>query len=194
MSEVHKCLDLFAMPAEAMSLPDEERRKVIDATITRVSPPGGFKPGELAHKASISIFEEAMCIAVLGLVLGGPLLLLPTLVLCLFLGGWKACVAWLVVVLFLALHPLPRSKVSAGKQSTFEAWLMRTRFTLALIDLQMPLMDGFECVRRLREWEAEPGTDRPRTCCVCNSANSNDSSVRDEALAAGFDGCVSNPI
>ena len=125
------CLDIFACPYEALSLPDADRRKVVEG-ITRASPPGGFKPGELAHKAPISFMEEALVVLVLGIVVGGPLLLLPALGLCTYLYGWKACIVWLCVVLMLAFHPLPRSVVSRGKQSPSEAWLTRTPFALAL--------------------------------------------------------------
>ena len=44
--------------------------------------------------------------------------------------GWHYCVLWLVGVVALAMHPLPRGV--RGKQSAYEEWLASTGFTLSL--------------------------------------------------------------
>ena len=66
---------------------------------------------------------------------------------------------------------------------------MEGKFTLTLIDLQMPFVDGLECVRRFRKWEREqPPADaaRRRTYTVAVSANVDDEGCREECLAAGL--------
>ena len=64
-------------------------------------------------------------------------------------------------------------------------------YSLALVDLQMPMMDGFECVRRLREWEAETHFPRTRVCAV--TANAEQEGCTDECLTAGFDEVLAKP-
>jgi CheY-like chemotaxis protein len=67
--------------------------------------------------------------------------------------------------------------------------------SLALIDLQMPVLDGIECVRQMRAWEAaQPDTPRRHTRTVAVSANSDDDGCRDDCLAAGFDLVESKPL
>lgn len=66
-------------------------------------------------------------------------------------------------------------------------------FSLALVDLQMPLMDGMECVRRLRAWEAKRVLP-VHTHTVAVSANSDDAGCHDDCLAAGFDAAFQKPL
>ena len=132
MATTHHCLEIFAAPHESLSLPEADRRKIFNG-ITKSSGPGGFKPGELTHKAELSWFEEFSVMAVLLFVVGGPLLILPCLFACIIFGGWKACLIWLLTVLFLAFHPLPwkKSRVKGG-QNEWEAALGQSKFTMAV--------------------------------------------------------------
>lgn len=65
-----------------------------------------------------------------------------------------------------------------------------TAFDLVLMDCEMPVMDGYECVRKIREKERE---GRPRTPVVALSAH-----VSPEhkalCLSSGMDGVLSKPV
>ena len=72
-------------------------------------------------------------------------------------------------------------------------------FTLTIMDLQMPTMDGFEAVRRLRAWEADQnkadgGDARPRQRVVAVSANADDPGVHEQCVEAGFDDVAPKPL
>jgi len=64
-------------------------------------------------------------------------------------------------------------------------------FDAVLMDIQMPLMDGFEATRRIRAWET--GLGRPRMPIFIVSANCLQEHV-DAGLAAGADGHLSKPV
>jgi two-component system cell cycle response regulator DivK len=59
---------------------------------------------------------------------------------------------------------------------------------LVLLDIQMPGMDGYEVVRRLR---ADPSTSALRIVACTAYAMSGD---EEKAIAAGFDGYITKPI
>jgi signal transduction histidine kinase/CheY-like chemotaxis protein len=64
-------------------------------------------------------------------------------------------------------------------------------FDLALIDVQMPDMDGLEATRRIRKREQETGTSRLPLVALTAHAMTGD---RERCLAAGMDGYVPKPI
>ena len=66
-----------------------------------------------------------------------------------------------------------------------------TRFSHALIDLQMPVRDGLTCVRNVRKWEAATGE---RVHAIAYTANGDDVGIREECLAAGFDKVANKPV
>ncbi len=75
-----------------------------------------------------------------------------------------------------------REGVEAMKSGAYDAVLM---------DIQMPVMDGFEATRRIREWEAT--TARPRAPILIVSANCLPQHV-DKGLDAGADAHLAKPI
>ena len=64
-------------------------------------------------------------------------------------------------------------------------------FDAVLMDLQMPVMDGFEAMRRIRAWESQSG--RPRLPIYVVSANGLQEHV-DAGVAAGADGHLNKPV
>jgi CheY-like chemotaxis protein len=64
-------------------------------------------------------------------------------------------------------------------------------FDAVLMDIQMPVMDGFEATRRIRAWEATAGRSRMPILIV--SANGLQEHV-DAGLAAGADGHLNKPV
>ena len=80
--------------------------------------------------------------------------------------------------------------IVANGRIAFEAW-RDGAYDLILMDIQMPVMDGIDAARAIRQAEAEGG--RPRTPIVALTANALSHQV-EEYLAAGMDGHVAKPI
>jgi PAS domain S-box-containing protein len=68
--------------------------------------------------------------------------------------------------------------------------LARQPFDVVLMDLQMPVMDGFEALAGLRTQEEGSGAHLPVIALTANAMKGD----RERCLAAGFDGYVSKPI
>lgn len=62
---------------------------------------------------------------------------------------------------------------------------------LILMDIQMPVMDGYEATNRIRRWEKEKGNARLPIVALTANAFETD---RQHSLAAGMDDYVSKPI
>jgi signal transduction histidine kinase/CheY-like chemotaxis protein len=69
--------------------------------------------------------------------------------------------------------------------------LFQLRYNLVLMDAQMPKLDGYEVMRRFREWEREQG--RPRTPMVAVTAHAFQEDV-DRAIKAGADAQLTKPF
>lgn len=69
--------------------------------------------------------------------------------------------------------------------------LQRRDFDLVLMDVQMPILDGFEATRRIRQNEAAAG--RPRTPIIALTAHAMKGD-KDRCLEAGMDDYLSKPI
>jgi signal transduction histidine kinase/CheY-like chemotaxis protein len=66
----------------------------------------------------------------------------------------------------------------------------REKFDLILMDIQMPVMDGYEATKRIRELETELGTHTPIYALTAYAMTEN----INKSLAAGCDGHISKPI
>ncbi len=64
------------------------------------------------------------------------------------------------------------------------------RFDVALLDVHMPDMDGFEAAAAIRAFEQETGGHLPIAAVTANALKSD----RDACLAAGMDGYLAKPI
>ena len=62
-------------------------------------------------------------------------------------------------------------------------------YDMVLMDLQMPLMDGFDATRKIREWEAE----KKHTPIVALTAMLFDNEIQ-RCLNAGIDECIAKPF
>jgi len=69
--------------------------------------------------------------------------------------------------------------------------LLSGRYDLVLMDIQMPVMDGFSAVRRIRQWEKENGARR--TPIIALTASAFDETVR-KATEAGCDSHLGKPL
>lgn len=69
--------------------------------------------------------------------------------------------------------------------------VIKGNIDLILMDCQMPVMDGFEATRRLREMEAEQGSPRMPIIAVTANVIKGD---RERCFEAGMDDYVSKPI
>ena len=70
--------------------------------------------------------------------------------------------------------------------------LARKTYNLFLMDLQMPVMDGFTAAREIRRWnQVQPATPPPFICALTANVMSKD---RQESLAAGMDDFLTKPL
>ena len=94
-----------------------------------------------------------------------------------------------ILELILANAGLDYASVEDGRQAVQA--MMTGRFDAALMDIQMPVMDGLEATRQIRAWEADTGGRRSPILIV--SANCMKEHV-DAGRAAGADGHLNKPV
>ncbi len=96
-----------------------------------------------------------------------------------------------IVVASALLEGLGYEAVSAKNGEEALAILSEQNFVLALMDVQMDGMDGFETTRRFRQWEGERGGGRLPIIAMTAFGMAGD---RERCLKAGMDDYVSKPI
>jgi signal transduction histidine kinase/ActR/RegA family two-component response regulator len=94
-----------------------------------------------------------------------------------------------VLELILDSAGVAHAAVENGQEAVEAA--QRVGFDVILMDIQMPVMDGFEATRRIRKWERAGG--RPRTPIYIVSANCLTEHV-EAGRRAGSDGHLNKPI
>ena len=94
-----------------------------------------------------------------------------------------------VMIMILEAVGIPHAVAEDGRQG-LEA-VISGDYDAVLMDIQMPVMDGLEATRRIREWEVESG--RPRMPIYIVSANCQREDVKAGAMA-GADGHVNKPV
>ena len=69
--------------------------------------------------------------------------------------------------------------------------LLETPYSICLCDMEMPVMDGIECITALRKWEAQ---HRPclHQLVVCVSSCADE--LQDTLIGAGMDATMQKPI
>ena len=94
----------------------------------------------------------------------------------------------------LAVHLLENmghvADVAVDGKCAIEA-MEASAFDLVLMDLQMPVIDGFEAIRAIRGREQSSGTVRRRVVALTAHAMAGD---RERCLAGGFDDYLAKPI
>ena len=81
----------------------------------------------------------------------------------------------------VTLAPTGRAAVDACEREAFD---------IVLMDVQMPIMDGLEATRRLREGESATGLRLPIVAMTAHAMKGD----RERCLAAGMDGYISKPL
>lgn len=74
-------------------------------------------------------------------------------------------------------------------QAAVEAW-QRGRFDLVLMDIQMPILDGYQATAKIRELERQAGIRTPILALTANAMPED----RARCLKAGMDGYIAKPI
>lgn len=96
-----------------------------------------------------------------------------------------------VLVMQLYLKKMPyRLDVAENGQVGVEMF-KKTEYDLVLMDIQMPVMDGYEATRAIREFEREQG--RKRTPIIAVTAHASEENHR-MVLDAGCDDFITKPV
>jgi CheY-like chemotaxis protein len=81
--------------------------------------------------------------------------------------------------------------VAANGQEALDRFTSDRNFNLVFMDVQMPVMDGFEATRQLRLFESEHSLKRTPVVALTANAMAED---REACLAAGMDSFLAKPM
>lgn len=81
--------------------------------------------------------------------------------------------------------------IAASSASTAASASKRRRFDFVLMDISMPIMDGFEATKRIREYERENKLQATTVVALTGLASSD---ARRDAESAGFDVFLPKPV
>jgi CheY-like chemotaxis protein len=95
----------------------------------------------------------------------------------------------MLIQAYLRRTPYQLDEVDDGEKAI--ASVFSADYDLVLMDIQMPVMDGYTAVERIREWEAR--TDHAHIPIIALTASALDDAVR-HTRAVGFDLHVSKPV
>ncbi len=95
----------------------------------------------------------------------------------------------LVVESFLKTTPYRVDTADNGRIATEK--FQSTEYDLVLMDMQMPVMDGYTATRLIREWEKEAGRERCPILALSAYAMTGDT---EKSIEAGCDGHLAKPI
>jgi CheY-like chemotaxis protein len=94
-------------------------------------------------------------------------------------------------VMLALLEGRCRSVVVVGSAQEAIDQLRQREFAVALIDLQMPEMDGFQVALTVRQWCA---AEASRSCRLVAVSAHPSEEMREQCLKSGFDDYVEKPI
>ncbi len=95
-----------------------------------------------------------------------------------------------IVMQLLAKRELPAEAVENGKQALDAVMNNPDAFSLILMDVQMPEMDGFEATEKIREFENKKDIHIPIIAMTAHAMKGD----KEKCLAAGMDYYISKPV
>ena len=87
--------------------------------------------------------------------------------------------------------PAPARTEGAADGRAALAAVMKDPPDVIIMDLEMPVMDGFQAAARIREWERREGRAR---CAMIAMSSHQDAAIRARSLEAGFDRYLAKPV
>ncbi|KAF7538527.1 hypothetical protein G7054_g2934 [Neopestalotiopsis clavispora] len=97
-----------------------------------------------------------------------------------------------LLVTFVKKINLPYAEASNGLEAFTKYKDAEEPFDYVLMDLQMPIMDGFEATRKIRELESERGITKPVTIIAITGVGND--RAREDALEAGMSRYLTKPV
>ncbi len=95
----------------------------------------------------------------------------------------------LVMQLYLKKHPYQLDIAENGLIGL--EMFKKAHYDLVLMDIQMPVMDGYEATREIRRFEAEQGRDKARIIAVTAHASEENHRM---VIEAGCDDFITKPV